>query len=269
MWFGAHPADPSRVEDGRGLDEVIEADPVSCLGPRVVDSFGPRLPVPDEAAGGGRAAVAPGAPDERAGPHPVRRAERRRDPARRPRALLPGRVSQARADLRPHPLRGDGRFPGHRQDRRRSSGCSGAALARRDRGPARGHLDAVPEPAARSSPRCWRCPGRSSRTACPRAARAAASWPRRPLPPAPGAPASRRRRAEQRRARERPRVRADHCSSSTATPTIPACSSPCSSTMSCSPPASRCSSTRASSTPTRQGSASRSWPPPTTSCEPA
>ncbi|CAN5418672.1 mannose-6-phosphate isomerase, class I [soil metagenome] len=44
MWFGAHPADPSRVEDGRGLDEVIEAAPVSTLGTRVVDSFGPRLP---------------------------------------------------------------------------------------------------------------------------------------------------------------------------------------------------------------------------------
>lgn len=44
MWFGAHPADPSRVEDGRGLDQVIEHSPASCLGPRVVDSFGPRLP---------------------------------------------------------------------------------------------------------------------------------------------------------------------------------------------------------------------------------
>lgn len=44
MWLGAHPADPSRVADGRGLDEVIESAPVECLGERVVDSFGPRLP---------------------------------------------------------------------------------------------------------------------------------------------------------------------------------------------------------------------------------
>lgn len=44
MWFGAHPSDPSRVEDGRGLDEVIEGSPAACLGPHVVGSFGPRLP---------------------------------------------------------------------------------------------------------------------------------------------------------------------------------------------------------------------------------
>ena len=44
MWFGAHPADPSCVEDGRGLDEVIAQSPEACLGARVVDSFGPRLP---------------------------------------------------------------------------------------------------------------------------------------------------------------------------------------------------------------------------------
>ena len=29
MWFGAHPADPSRVEDGRGLDAVIQDVPMS------------------------------------------------------------------------------------------------------------------------------------------------------------------------------------------------------------------------------------------------
>ncbi|QWZ08098.1 mannose-6-phosphate isomerase, class I [Nocardioides panacis] len=44
MWFGAHPADPSRVEDGRGLDAVIQDSPVSSLGLRTVDTFGPRLP---------------------------------------------------------------------------------------------------------------------------------------------------------------------------------------------------------------------------------
>lgn len=44
MWFGAHPADPSRVEDGRGLDEVIEGAPEALLGAHVAGSFGPRLP---------------------------------------------------------------------------------------------------------------------------------------------------------------------------------------------------------------------------------
>src|SRR4051812_1938614 len=44
MWFGAHPADPSRVEDGRGLDEAIERSPEASLGAHVAGSFGPRLP---------------------------------------------------------------------------------------------------------------------------------------------------------------------------------------------------------------------------------
>ena len=44
MWFGAHPSDPSRVEDGRGLDAVIRESPISTLGLRTVDTFGPRLP---------------------------------------------------------------------------------------------------------------------------------------------------------------------------------------------------------------------------------
>lgn len=43
LWFGAHPAGPATV-DGRGLDEVIAADPVGALGQRVVDTFGPQLP---------------------------------------------------------------------------------------------------------------------------------------------------------------------------------------------------------------------------------
>jgi mannose-6-phosphate isomerase len=44
MWFGAHPAAPSSVEDGRGLDELIAESPVSVLGLRTVDGFGARLP---------------------------------------------------------------------------------------------------------------------------------------------------------------------------------------------------------------------------------
>jgi mannose-6-phosphate isomerase len=44
MWFGAHPADPSRVEDGRGLDKLIKQSPEELLGRRVAESFGPRLP---------------------------------------------------------------------------------------------------------------------------------------------------------------------------------------------------------------------------------
>ena len=44
MWFGAHPADPSKGDDGRGLDLVIEQDPVAALGAGVVQTFGPRLP---------------------------------------------------------------------------------------------------------------------------------------------------------------------------------------------------------------------------------
>jgi mannose-6-phosphate isomerase len=44
MWFGAHPAAPSRVGDDRGLDELIEAAPARHLGSPVADTFGPRLP---------------------------------------------------------------------------------------------------------------------------------------------------------------------------------------------------------------------------------
>ena len=44
MWFGAHPADPSCVEDGRGLDDLIAEAPETMLGPRVAGSFGGRLP---------------------------------------------------------------------------------------------------------------------------------------------------------------------------------------------------------------------------------
>jgi mannose-6-phosphate isomerase len=47
LWFGAHPIAPATVErDGswRRLDEVIAADPLGELGPRVIERFGPRLP---------------------------------------------------------------------------------------------------------------------------------------------------------------------------------------------------------------------------------
>jgi mannose-6-phosphate isomerase len=44
MWFGAHPAAPSRVEGGQRLDDLLTDSPTSRLGLRVVDAFGPRLP---------------------------------------------------------------------------------------------------------------------------------------------------------------------------------------------------------------------------------
>jgi mannose-6-phosphate isomerase class I len=43
MWFGAHPADPSLIETGERLDEVIARHPEALLGSRNVKSFGPRL----------------------------------------------------------------------------------------------------------------------------------------------------------------------------------------------------------------------------------
>lgn len=43
LWFGAHPAAPSTVA-GRPLNDVIEADPQSALGPRVADAYGAELP---------------------------------------------------------------------------------------------------------------------------------------------------------------------------------------------------------------------------------
>src|SRR4051794_40514869 len=44
LWMGAHPDDPSRLPDGRGLDAAIAADPQRMLGDAVVERFGPRLP---------------------------------------------------------------------------------------------------------------------------------------------------------------------------------------------------------------------------------
>ncbi|WP_448627034.1 mannose-6-phosphate isomerase, class I [Geodermatophilus sp. URMC 64] len=44
LWMGAHPDDPSRLPDGRGLDAAIAADPQRLLGDAVVARFGARLP---------------------------------------------------------------------------------------------------------------------------------------------------------------------------------------------------------------------------------
>ena len=44
LWLGAHPAAPSRVEDGTTLDELIARDAEAILGPRLRATFGDRLP---------------------------------------------------------------------------------------------------------------------------------------------------------------------------------------------------------------------------------
>ena len=44
LWMGAHPDDPSRLSDGRSLDDAIAADPEMLLGAAVAARFGPRLP---------------------------------------------------------------------------------------------------------------------------------------------------------------------------------------------------------------------------------
>jgi mannose-6-phosphate isomerase len=44
LWVGAHPDDPSVLDDGRPLDKAISTDPDLLLGSRVVERFGPRLP---------------------------------------------------------------------------------------------------------------------------------------------------------------------------------------------------------------------------------
>src|SRR6478609_10914682 len=44
LWMGAHPDNPSRLPDGRGLDAAIAADPQRLLGDAVIGRFGPRLP---------------------------------------------------------------------------------------------------------------------------------------------------------------------------------------------------------------------------------
>ncbi|SFL66145.1 mannose-6-phosphate isomerase, type 1 [Geodermatophilus ruber] len=44
LWMGAHPDDPSRLDDGRSLDTAIAEEAERLLGPAVVERFGPRLP---------------------------------------------------------------------------------------------------------------------------------------------------------------------------------------------------------------------------------
>lgn len=44
MWIGAYPSAPSRLDDGRPLDQAVAADPDALLGPTVRTRFGDRLP---------------------------------------------------------------------------------------------------------------------------------------------------------------------------------------------------------------------------------
>ncbi|RSM62064.1 mannose-6-phosphate isomerase, class I [Kibdelosporangium aridum] len=44
LWMGAHPGDPSRVDDERSLLELVETDPIGQLGPDCADRWGNRLP---------------------------------------------------------------------------------------------------------------------------------------------------------------------------------------------------------------------------------
>jgi mannose-6-phosphate isomerase len=44
LWVGAHPAAPSRLDDGRSLADAVASDPDLLLGPEVVERFGARLP---------------------------------------------------------------------------------------------------------------------------------------------------------------------------------------------------------------------------------
>ena len=44
LWLGAHPDQPSILDDGRPLDKAIAAAPEALLGMSVSDRFGPRLP---------------------------------------------------------------------------------------------------------------------------------------------------------------------------------------------------------------------------------
>jgi mannose-6-phosphate isomerase len=44
LWVGAHPGDPSVMDDGRPLDKAISVEPEVLLGARVAERFGPRLP---------------------------------------------------------------------------------------------------------------------------------------------------------------------------------------------------------------------------------
>ncbi len=44
LWVGAHPDEPSVLDDGRPLDKAIAVDPRALLGDRVAERFGARLP---------------------------------------------------------------------------------------------------------------------------------------------------------------------------------------------------------------------------------
>src|SRR4051812_21244842 len=44
LWLGAHPDEPSLLDDGRPLDKAIAAESEALLGPAVAERFGPRLP---------------------------------------------------------------------------------------------------------------------------------------------------------------------------------------------------------------------------------
>ncbi len=44
LWLGAHPSAPSRLADGRRLDQVVADEPTRALGDAVLTRFGARLP---------------------------------------------------------------------------------------------------------------------------------------------------------------------------------------------------------------------------------
>ena len=44
LWVGAHPGEPSVLDDGRPLDKAIAAEPEALLGTAVAERFGARLP---------------------------------------------------------------------------------------------------------------------------------------------------------------------------------------------------------------------------------
>jgi mannose-6-phosphate isomerase len=44
LWMGAHPGDPSRLDDNRSLLDLVEADPLGQLGPDCAGHWGNRLP---------------------------------------------------------------------------------------------------------------------------------------------------------------------------------------------------------------------------------
>ncbi len=138
LWIGAHPAAPSRPRrTARSLRGRDRGRPrATARRARCTRSFGDRLPVPDEAAGRRRAAVPPGPSHQRARPHPVRRAGRRRHPAGRTGAQLPGRLAQAGARSTRSPASRAWPASATRPRPRSDPARAATALARRDRRPA-------------------------------------------------------------------------------------------------------------------------------------